>query len=128
MKKTGPLLDQEPPDDQPKGCILACWVLPDDTPDWFVTLFDALRRLNLGVLWDRSWIDIASGDLFKRNHLACIIRREYMTIFPDDTPRIAMDRSREFMENCERGAADFLRRGTWKTKSEIEVSNEYLPN
>lgn len=118
----------QPAEGDPQGCVLTNWVLPANVPPWFRALFDRTRRFGLAILWDGTWLDTETGDAFRRTHLECLLRREYRDLFPDSTASQTKKAVSIYLSECERGAADFLRRGQWHSKTTLEVTHETLPN
>ena len=123
-----PQLVSQPDEGQPQGCILTNWVLPPDVPDWFRSFFDHTRRLGLAILWNGTWIDTITGDSFRRTHLECLLRREYKHLFPDSTASQTKKAVSIYLAECERGAADFLRRGKWANKVTLDLTEKELRN
>jgi len=112
-----------------KGAVLRDWKLAPECPDDFVALFDRVRELGLAVLENGDWVDLLSQSLVRRNHLRCMLRREYLALWPDRTGKMANHAADVFINEVVRGVRQHLASGKKSGKRiTLEISDDYLPN
>jgi hypothetical protein len=112
-----------------KGAVLRDWVLAPECPDDFVTFFDRVRELGLAILDNGTWVDLQSQSIIRTNHLRCMLRREYLAIWPDRTGKLANHAADVFTAEVLRGVRAHLKSGASTGKRiTLEISDDYLPN
>jgi hypothetical protein len=115
------------PEPEPDGCALRDWTLTDDVPKDFRTMFDVVRGYDWAVTVDGEWIDIDTSSVLRRQHVACIIRNEYLRLWPQRRGKLANNAAPVFMAEVERGVKLFVRSGQGKQRLTLELEDE-LPN